>query len=265
MSSVQGYIRENFSLNYSNIENLDHDPVMDITVQKPNDIPINSQPMIDLVDPSLTNNSTQNVELNEQKCPSDFPYRSQLSLDRANNYNICYSNALCALEDDSKIPLKLCGELDKTDLFPKPDDLEWPPNNQNMRVAIDSIKLAMEEEDQKKSFQNAAKQELNMAQNTLNETKSNYSRMVDDKEQLEKDLEDTSNKLDQLEDEIEEKEEVLEDATKEAEEAETTTQVLSNDVATNNGPNLLLILSVIFVLLFISGGLFWYFKLNKKV
>ena len=72
MSSVQGYIRENFSLNYSNIENLDHDPVMDITAQALSDMSVNSQPMVDLVDPSLTNNTAQNVELNDQKCPSNF-------------------------------------------------------------------------------------------------------------------------------------------------------------------------------------------------
>ena len=251
---------------------------------------VNEQPTMDFVDPSqpsqsefndlATTNSpdmvadytpemtgpvidTADIKVNDQGCPNNYPYRTHQLAHKNTNYQLCFSDPLCALKDENNEPIKNC-ESDQqlwTNAYEKPADLVWPPEKKEMKLSLGGLKDSIELSNNAENNYNTAKVEANNAMNNLTNVKSNYEKILNEKDELEKEIKG-------LENEMAQKAANVISAEKNKMEADKTTNEKAKELTeSDESTNYFMIIMVFILICLIIGGAYWYYTsyLEKPV
>ena len=301
MSNLNGFNFTNNSLKYTFIENMENEnldsisePSNPVEIEIPKiefsdpstPTTVNDQPMMDSVDPSQQTDSlattntpdivsdyttqmsgpvidTADIKLNEQGCPNNYPYRTHKVEHQDTNYQLCFSEPLCALKDENDEPLKNCDSDSKlwTNAYEKPSDLVWPPLKKEMKISLGGLKDSIKLVDQAKNNYNNAKIDANNTMNNLTNIKSNYEKILNEKDNLEKEINGLENEMALKAKDV-----------KEAEQNKLAAEQNTNEKASeltkvNSNTNYFMIIIIFILICLVIGGGYWYYTtyLTKQI
>ena len=185
-------------------------------------------------------------------------YRTHQVAHKTTNYQLCFSDPLCALKDEKNEPIKECEKTQQlwTNAYEKPVDLVWPPERKEMKISLGGLKDSIELSNQAKNNYNTAKIEANNAMNNLTNVKSNYEKVLNEKDKLENEIKGLENEMTEKANAVKTAEKNKLDADKDKnEKAENLTE---SDKTTNY----FMIIMVFILICFIIGGVYWYYTTN---
>lgn len=218
---------------------------------------VNSPDMVADYMPEMTGPviDTADIKVNEQGCPNNYPYRTQQIAHKNSNYQLCFSEPLCALKDENNEPIKKCENTQQlwTNAYEKPADLVWPLEKKEIELSLGGLKDSIELSNDAKNNYNTAKVEANNTMNNLTNVKSNYEKVLNEKDELEKDIKG-------LENEMAQKAADVISAEKNKIEADKDTHEKAKELTeSSESTNYFMIIMVFILICLIIGGAYWYY------